>query len=589
MVKRATLAICLLVVVVGILWPPSPVPALGQDAEQGFQQPTPREEEVGQKPSPQYPEPRGESLRYSDAVVLLAVLALGTLIAIKLRSRRWLVVLGVGSLLYFGFYRGGCVCPIGAIQNVVLSLVDRSYTLSIVVTAIVLLPIVFALFAGRIFCGGACPLGAVQDLLLRKPVHVPSWLDKPLRWIRWAYLLAAIYFVLAGVTLLGGLVLPGTQDFIICRYDPFISLFRLVSYRPALAGDWGNVFHFTGPAWMWAVTGAVLVLAIFVGRPYCRWVCPYGAILGVCARTAKRGVTVMPDKCCDCGLCEHACAFGAIENHAAVKSSCVACARCYDSCPLERERLGVPVADLVPASPVAEPATVPAMVIALTRSPVPQAKILGADDPVDVGYIDELVARCGQGQAAALPILQAIQDRHRYLPRPALERVCERTDLTMAQLTGISTFYNQFRLMPIGEHLIRICHGTACHVGGARRINDSLRLYLGIPPEGDTDPKRQFTIQEVACLGCCSLAPVMQIDGITFGHLSAETAQKAVESVRQGRVETDGQTDGKAGGHSAPEVGTHLPPHRSHHAHDSHSQHTCACEAGKPSDGRDPQ
>jgi len=106
----------------------------------------------------------------------------------------------------------------------------------------------------------------------------------------------------------------------------------------------------------------------------------------------------------------------------------------------------------------------------------------------------------------------------------------------MGKLLSIATFYNQFRMAPIGEHLICVCHGTACHVAGARRITDAIRLHLGIEGDADTDAERRFTVEHVACLGCCSLAPCMQIDGVTFGHLTGETARMAVESVAAGRI-----------------------------------------------------
>ena len=167
---------------------------------------------------------------------------------------------------------------------------------------------------------------------------------------------------------------------------------------------------------------------------------------------------------------------------------------------------------------------------------MPLRRIVGEAEELDLAYLDPLVEQIGGGVAAALPLLQAVQGRHKYLPRPALDRLCELTDLSMAQLLGVSTFYNQFRLAPIGEHLVCVCHGTACHVAGARRISDAVRLHLGITGDADTDSARTFTVEYVACLGCCSLAPVMQIDGVTFGHLTAETAKRALDSARAGKV-----------------------------------------------------
>jgi NADH:ubiquinone oxidoreductase subunit E len=143
--------------------------------------------------------------------------------------------------------------------------------------------------------------------------------------------------------------------------------------------------------------------------------------------------------------------------------------------------------------------------------------------------VDRIVARVGTGPEAAIPILQEIQAVFRFLPREALERVCALTGITPAQLTGVSTFYSQFRHKGLGKHLIQVCHGTACHVAGAEQITDSIRRQLKIEGGEDTSPDGEFTVERVACLGCCTLAPVMLIDGITYGHLTPASANEAVE------------------------------------------------------------
>ena len=138
----------------------------------------------------------------------------------------------------------------------------------------------------------------------------------------------------------------------------------------------------------------------------------------------------------------------------------------------------------------------------------------------DLSYIDEIVEELGRGEESVIPILQAIQEHYRYLPEEALERVCETTEITPAQIIGVSTFYSQFRHRPMGRHMISLCDGTACHVKNSIKIYDSICEHLEIPDDDDTDPEGVFTIQKVACLGCCTLAPVMQIDGVTYGHLT---------------------------------------------------------------------
>jgi NADH:ubiquinone oxidoreductase subunit E len=131
------------------------------------------------------------------------------------------------------------------------------------------------------------------------------------------------------------------------------------------------------------------------------------------------------------------------------------------------------------------------------------------------------------------PDPQALQAHYRYLPDAALRQVCERTEITPAQIAGTSSFYAQFRRSPVGRHVVRVCHGTACHVAGAEQITEELRRHLGIAPEADTDAESRFTLDSVACLGCCSLAPVMMIEEETAGRLTPASARQALDAVEQ--------------------------------------------------------
>lgn len=165
---------------------------------------------------------------------------------------------------------------------------------------------------------------------------------------------------------------------------------------------------------------------------------------------------------------------------------------------------------------------------------LPSAAVTPAVAPgVDLSFVDALVEAQGRSKEAAIPILQAIQAHYRYLPDEALRRVCELTDVTPAQIAGTSSFYARFRRSPVGDHVVRVCHGTACHVSGARQITEELRRQLRIPEGSDTDRERRFTIDEVACLGCCSLAPVLMVDEHTAGRLTPATAAAALDVVRQ--------------------------------------------------------
>ena len=140
----------------------------------------------------------------------------------------------------------------------------------------------------------------------------------------------------------------------------------------------------------------------------------------------------------------------------------------------------------------------------------------------DLKCVDDAVQRLGRAPDAVIPILQALQDQYGYLPEEALRRVCATTQITPAAISGVSTFYDMFRHKPVGQHIVQVCHGTACHVGGAERVEDALRRHLQIPEGADTDAGRKFTLERVACLGCCTLAPVVRIAEETTGYATPE-------------------------------------------------------------------
>ena len=234
-------------------------------------------------PTTTTPPARADVLEYLDVAVLAAALALASYLAIRRRSRRSLVLLSLFSLLYFGFWRKGCVCPVGAIQNVTAALVKPGTVLPLTVLAFFLLPLFTALLFGRTFCAAVCPLGAVQDLVVLKPMRVPGWLARALGLGPYLHLTLAVLFAATGTSLL------------ICRFDPFIPLFRL---------------H--GPFYMFVAGAAMLGLGIFVARPYCRFLCPYSVLLHAMSRLSKWHVTITPDDCIHCRLCEQACPFEAI-------------------------------------------------------------------------------------------------------------------------------------------------------------------------------------------------------------------------------------------------------------------------------------
>lgn len=145
--------------------------------------------------------------------------------------------------------------------------------------------------------------------------------------------------------------------------------------------------------------------------------------------------------------------------------------------------------------------------------------------------VEEIVARYSEKPGAAIMVLQGIQNEFGYVPKEVLPKVSELIGVPASDLYGIITFYAQFRLEPIGDNLVQICNGTACHLAGSEEIADSLMRAVGIT-EGNTSPDGKFTVEKVACLGCCSLAPVMTINGEVFGRL---TPDKAVRLIQDGK------------------------------------------------------
>ena len=236
-------------------------------------------------PTTLFPEPRATGLEYLDVVLLAAALSLASYLALGKRSRRGLFLLAVASLAYFGFWRNGCVCSIGSIQNVALAAFDSSYTVSAAIVAFFALPLLFTVFFGRTFCAAVCPLGAIQELVTLRPIKVPTWADHALSLLAYIYLGAAVLFAATGTA------------FVICRYDPFVGLFRL-----------------SGSVNMLVLGGCFLLVGVFIGRPYCRYLCPYGAILGLLSKVSKWHLRIPPDDCINCRLCEDSCPYGAIRR-----------------------------------------------------------------------------------------------------------------------------------------------------------------------------------------------------------------------------------------------------------------------------------
>jgi ferredoxin len=236
-------------------------------------------------PSTSTPDPRAEALAILDVFVLIAALAITSWFVLKKRSRRGVFWMSIFSIAYFGFFREGCICSVGSIQNITLALFNPEYSIPVTVILFFAIPIIFTLFYGRTFCAGVCPLGAIQDVFLYKPISLKPWLLKVLGLIPFIYLALAVLYAATAT------------DFVICRYDPFVGFFRL-----------------DATFMMFSIGAILLLIGVFIARPYCRFLCPYGVILNMVSRVSKKHLTITPTNCIQCKLCENSCPFDAIEK-----------------------------------------------------------------------------------------------------------------------------------------------------------------------------------------------------------------------------------------------------------------------------------
>ena len=219
-----------------------------------------------------------------DIILLTALMSFVAWAVVKKRIRKPVIWVSVISVAYFGFFRKGCVCSIGAIQNVALALADNTYVMPLSVLLFFMLPVLFAFLFGRVFCAGVCPFGALQELVNIRNYRLSRAVTSVLGIFPWIYLIFAVLFAV-------------TQSrFIICRFDPFVGIFRM-------GGDFALI--------MFGIL--LLVAAIFTGRPFCRFLCPYGALLGLFSRVSIWKTELTKQTCINCDLCHNACPVDAIK------------------------------------------------------------------------------------------------------------------------------------------------------------------------------------------------------------------------------------------------------------------------------------
>ena len=152
---------------------------------------------------------------------------------------------------------------------------------------------------------------------------------------------------------------------------------------------------------------------------------------------------------------------------------------------------------------------------------------------MDLGRVDEIIDRYGSDKTSLLAILQDIQSEEHWLPREALERVCERVGVTMSHLYRLATFFQAFSLEPRGRHIYTVCMGTACHVRGAPMLVDHLERQLGVEA-GQTSSDLEVTLETVNCVGACALGPLVIVDGKYHGTMTSKKLDKVLKAMGHG-------------------------------------------------------
>jgi len=154
-------------------------------------------------------------------------------------------------------------------------------------------------------------------------------------------------------------------------------------------------------------------------------------------------------------------------------------------------------------------------------------------ESIDLSKVDEILKRYEKKEASLIPVLQEVQSCFRYLPEEALVRIGQKLNIALSRIYGVATFYSQFYLAKRGRHVIRVCRGTACHVRGGKSVLDAIKEYLKIG-DGETTPDYGFTLETVACLGSCALAPVLLVDEDYYGKLTPEKIAGIVQRYAEG-------------------------------------------------------
>ena len=151
---------------------------------------------------------------------------------------------------------------------------------------------------------------------------------------------------------------------------------------------------------------------------------------------------------------------------------------------------------------------------------------------IDLSLLDATLEELAPQKGSLITILQHTQEIYGYLPKEAIELISEKTGIATSEIMGVGTFYTQFRFEPVGRYLIMLCQGTACHVNSSELILQTIKDELGID-DGQTTEDGLFSLKCVACLGCCSLSPVMMINEDTYGSLTPDKTKRILKELRE--------------------------------------------------------
>ncbi len=268
-----------------------------------------------------------------DWMILVLILFSGLFLVLKRKPARWLSWLAVITLVYLGVFRGGCICPVGAITNITTGIKDPNMV-GLVTTGIFLVPLVVSLIAGRIFCTAGCPLGAVQHLFYKEKNHfkLPVRLNSLIKIAPIGILIAAIWLAARG------------SSYLVCELDPYKPIFftgqawfeqlvALVGGRPM-----ESRLLLTFTLFAWGYLAVVLAVGYWIPRPFCRLLCPYGVLLGLVSVFGFKRRRIEHTDCSHCGLCARICPTQAIYIDRSNRQSklsvydCIQCNKCNESC-----------------------------------------------------------------------------------------------------------------------------------------------------------------------------------------------------------------------------------------------------------------